>query len=122
MDRDAIRQKVGQAFRLRPLPSFYSKDGARLPFRDDLWVLRHVSDEEAEFRNRHSGVAFRIKLEDLEEIRIPDYLILNCDLTVAGDKATLVSRKPPDEELLRRVQRPVDTGRRQSDASWRRGS
>jgi hypothetical protein len=106
MDRDLIRQKMGQAFRLRPLPSFYSKDGDRLPFRDDLWVLRHVSDEEADFRNRQTGVAFRIKLEDLEEIRIPDYLIINCDITVTGDKATLVSRKEPDPELLRRVRRP----------------
>lgn len=106
MDRDLIRQKTGQAFRLRPLPSFYSKGGDRLPFRDDLWVLRHVSDEEAEFRNRQTGVAFRIKLEDVEEIRIPDYLIINCDITVTGDKAILVSRKEPDPELLRRVRRP----------------
>jgi hypothetical protein len=109
MDRDVIRQKIGQSFRLRPLPSFYSRDGARLPFRDDLWVLRHVSDGEAEFRNRQTGVAFRIKLEELEEIRIPDYLIINSDITVTGDKATLVSRKQPDEELIRRVRRPEET-------------
>jgi hypothetical protein len=112
MDRDVIKQKLGQSFRLRPLPSFYSKDRARLPFRDDLWVLRQVSDEEAEFRNRQTGVAFRIKLEDLEEIRIPDYLIINCDITVTGDKATLVSRKQPDEELIRRVRRPEETSKR----------
>jgi hypothetical protein len=112
MDHDVIRQKLGQSFRLRPLPSFYSKDGARLPFRDDLWVLRHVLDDEAEFRNRQTGVAFRIKLEDLEEIRIPDYLILNCDITVTGDKAVLVSRKQPDEELIRRVRRPEETRQR----------
>jgi hypothetical protein len=107
-----IRQKLGQSFRLRPLPSFYSREGARLPFRDDLWVLRHVSDEEAEFRNRQTGVAFRIKLKDVEEIRIPDYLIINCDITVTGDKATLVGRKQPDEELIRRVRRPEETSRR----------
>ena len=112
MEREVIRQKVGQSFRLRPLPSFYSRDGARLPFRDDLWVLRHVSDEEAEFRNRQTGVAFRIKLEDLEEIRIPDYLIINCDITVTGDKATLASRKQPDEELIRRVRRPEEASKR----------
>jgi hypothetical protein len=111
LHRDVIRQKIGQSFRLRPLPSFYSKDGVRLPFRDDLWVLRHVSDEEAEFRNRHTGVAFRIKLEDVEEIRIPDYLIINCDITVTGDKAALVSRKQPDEELIRRVRRPEELGK-----------
>jgi hypothetical protein len=112
MDRDVIKQKLGQSFRLRPLPSFYSREGARLPFRDDLWVLRHVSDEAAEFRNRQTGVAFRIKLEDLEEIRIPDYLIINCDITVTGDKATLGSRKQPDEELIRRVRRTEETSRR----------
>ena len=112
MDRDVIRQKIGQSFRLRPLPSFYGRDGARLPFRDDLWVLRHVSEEQAEFRNRQTGVAFRIDLEDLEEIRIPDYLILNCDITVTGDKATLVNRKQPDEELIRRVKRPEDMSKR----------
>jgi hypothetical protein len=112
MDRDVVRQKIGQFFRLRPLPSFYSRNGARLPFRDDLWVLRHVSDEHAEFRNRQIGVAFRIDLEDLEEIRIPDYLIMNCDIIVTGEKATLVSRKRPDEELIRRVKRPEETNKR----------
>jgi hypothetical protein len=112
MDRDVVRQKIGQFFRLRPLPSFYSRNGARLPFRDDLWVLRHVSDEHAEFRNRQIGVAFRIDLEDLEEIRIPDYLIMNCDIIVTGEKATLVSRKQPDEELIRRVKRPEETNKR----------
>jgi hypothetical protein len=85
-------------------------------------MLRHVSDDEAEFRNRHTGVAFRIELEDLEEIRIPDYLIIHCDITITGDKATLVSRKQPDDESIRRVKRPEDTGRRERDASWRRGS
>ena len=80
-----------------------------MPFRDDLWVLRHISDEEAEFKNRHIGVAFRIKLQDVEEIRIPDYLILNCDLIVTGDRVTLVSRKQPDPELLRRARRPDET-------------
>ena len=112
MHRDVIRQKVGQSFRLRPLPSFYSREGARLPFRDDLWVLRHVFDKDAEFRNRQSGVAFRIDLEDLVEIRIPDYLILNCDITVTGDKAILVSRKEPDPELLRRVKRSEEPSKR----------
>jgi hypothetical protein len=122
MNRDVLRQKIGQAFRLRPLPSFYNREGARLPFWDDLWMLRHVSDDEAEFRNRHTGVAFRIELADLEEIRIPDYLIIHCDITITGDKAALVSRKQLDDESIRRVKRPEDTGRRESDASWRRGS
>ena len=121
MDREVVRQKIGQAFRLRPLPSFYNREGARLPFRDDLWVLRQVSEDGAEFKNQQTGVVFRINLADLEEIRIPDYLILNCDITITGDKAILVSRKQPDDESLRRVKRPEDTGRRQSDASWRRG-
>ena len=112
MDREVIRRKEGKSFRLRPLPSFYTRDGARLPFRDDLWVLRQVSEDGAEFRNRQTGVAFRIDLEDLEEIRIPDYLIINCDLTVTGDKATMVSRKQPDEELIRRVKRPEETNKR----------
>src|SRR5688500_5209629 len=112
MDRDLIRQKMGQSFRLRPLPSFYTRDGARLPFRDDLWVLRHVSEDGAEFKNRQTGVAFKIDLEDLEEIRIPDYFILNCDITVTGEKATLVSRKQPDEDLVRRVRRPEDASKR----------
>jgi hypothetical protein len=112
VDRDGLRQKVGQSFRLRPLPSFYAKDGARLPFRDDLWILRHVSDDQAEIKNRHTGVAFRVNLVDVEEIRIPDYLIINCDITVTGDKITLVTRKQPDEELIRRVRRPEDTSKR----------
>jgi hypothetical protein len=112
MDGDVIRQKIGQAFRLRPLPSFYNREGIRLPFRDDLWMLRHVSDDKAEFRNRHTGVAFLIDLADLEEIRIPDYLIIHCDITVTGDKATLVSRKQPDEELIRRVRRSEETSKR----------
>jgi hypothetical protein len=112
MDRDAVRQKIGQWFRLRPLPSFYNREGIRLPFRDDLWTLRHVSDDEAEFRNRGTGVVFRIDLADLEEIRIPDYLIVNCDITVTGEKATLVSRKQPDEELIRRVRRSEETSKR----------
>jgi hypothetical protein len=73
-----------------------------------IWVLRHVSDAEAEFRNQQTGVAFRINLEDLEEIRIPDYLIIHCDITVTVEKATLVSRKQPDAELLRRVRRPEE--------------
>lgn len=88
-----IRQKVGQAFRLRPLPSFYGKDGTRLPFRDDLWILRRISDHQAKFRNRQTDVMFKINLADVDEIRIPDYLIINCDITVMGDGATLVSRK-----------------------------
>jgi hypothetical protein len=112
LHRDVVRQKVGQAFRLRPLPSFYSRDGARLPFRDDLWILRHVSDDQAEFRNRQTGVGFTIYLADLEEIRVPDYLIINCDITVTGDKAALTSRKQPDDELIRRVKRPEDVTKR----------
>jgi hypothetical protein len=112
LHRDVVRQKVGQSFRLRPLPSFYTKDGDRLPFRDDLWVLRHVSEDTAEFKDRQTGIAFRIGLTDLEEIRIPDYLIINCDITVIGQKATLISRKEPDPELLRRVRRPEETSKR----------
>jgi hypothetical protein len=112
MDREVIRQKIGQSFRLRPLPSFYTRDGDRLPFRDDLWILRHVSEDQAEFKTRQTGVAFKIELADLEEIRIPDYLIINCDITVTGDKATLVSRKQPDDELIRRVRRPEETSKR----------
>ena len=112
LHRDVVRQKVGECFRLRPLPSFYTRDGDRLPFRDDLWVLRHVSDDEAEFKNRQTGVAFRIDLADLVEIRIPDYCILNCDITVKGEKATLINRKQPDPELLRRVKRPEETSKR----------
>jgi hypothetical protein len=107
-----VRQKIGQAFRLRPLPSFYSQEGERLPFRDDLWVLRHVSDNQAEFKNRQTGVAFRIDLADLEEIRVPDYLIINCDITVTGEKATLINHKQPDEELLRRARRAEDISKR----------
>ena len=102
MDRDVIRQKVGQPFRLRPLPTSYTRDGNRLPFRDDFWVLRHVSEAEAEFKNRQTGVVFRIELANLKEIRIPDYFILNGDITVRGETATFVSRKSHDEEFVRR--------------------
>ena len=97
-----IRQKVGQPFRLRPLPTSYTRDGNRLPFRDDFWVLRHVSEAEAEFKNRQTGVVFRIELANLKEIRIPDYFILNGDITVRGETATFVSRKSHDEEFVRR--------------------
>src|SRR3982751_5898791 len=102
MNRDVIRQKIGQSFKVRPLPTFYTTDGSRLPFRDDFWVLRHVSDAEVEFRNRRIGVAFKIGLMDLKEIRIPDYFILNCDITLEGKAVTVMSRKSPNEEIVRR--------------------
>jgi hypothetical protein len=118
LHRDVIRQKVGQPFRLRPLPSTYARDGNRLPFRDDFWVLRHVADAEAEFRNRQSGVVFKIGLVDLKEIRIPDYFILNGDITVREETATFVSRKSPDEEFVRRGRPSEDMSARQ-DAQFR---
>jgi hypothetical protein len=113
LHRDAVRQKLGQPFRLRPLPSFFTREGNRLPFRDDFWVLRHVSDAEAEFKNRQTGVVFSIELANLKEIRIPDYFILNGDITVRGGTATFVSRKSPDEEFMRRRKPAEDMSTRQ---------
>jgi hypothetical protein len=112
LERDVIRQKVGQLFRLRPLPTFYTRDGNRLPFRDDLWVLRLASETEAEFKNRQTGISFKIELANLKEIRIPDYFILNCEITVKGETATLMCRKRLEEEFVRR-------GRLSEDASAR---
>jgi hypothetical protein len=113
LHRDVVRQKVGQPFRLRPLPTFYTRDGNRLPFRDDFWVLRHVSETEAEFKNRQTGVAFKIELANLKEIRIPDYFILNCEIAVKGETATLICRKRFDEEFVRRGKPSEDTSMRQ---------
>ena len=118
MQRDVIREKLGQLFRLRPLPTFYTRDGHRLPFRDDFGVLRHVSEPQAEFKNRRTGVAFTIELADLKEIRIPDYFILNCDITVRAGTATLVSRKSSEEEFVRRRKPAEDLSTRQ-DAQFR---
>ena len=115
-----IRQKVGQLFRLRPLPTFYTRDGNRLPFRDDLWVLRLASEAEAEFKNRQTGISFKIELANLKEIRIPDYFILNCEITVKGETATLMCRKRLEEEFVRRGRPFRRCQRATEDSVWRR--
>jgi len=95
-------RKVRGTFQVAPTTYFLHQRWA--PSAVSWWFLglRHVSEAQAEFKNRQTGVAFTIELADLKEIRIPDYFILNCDITVRAGTATLVSRKSSEEEFVKR--------------------
>jgi hypothetical protein len=97
-----LRARLGQRHRLRPLPRRETEKGQELPSRDDLWRLDQSSGTSLELRNVSTGHVVHVKPETIRAFQPPDFLLLQCDIVIAGKTLRIEAHRPTARSRWRR--------------------
>src|SRR5438552_16103012 len=91
MNLKQLSKQVGTNYRLRPLPIRVGADGAQLPDSDDQWRLEAVLEDPARVKlvNIRTNHGVEIGSDNIREYRSPDFLLLRCQLRIAGYEVSI---------------------------------
>jgi hypothetical protein len=75
--------------RLRPETIRRTADGQLLPFIDDDWTLSQGEGKNIGLHNRRTGHSFTLGSDNVREFRTPNFLLLNCRLTLQDTRVLI---------------------------------
>ena len=89
MNKKQALKWSGREFRIRRQAIRLNAGGERLPQQEEKWFVGEVSDDTAEIRNVSTGHNLQLGLDNVREFRSPDFLLLQCQLTITGQDVSL---------------------------------
>src|SRR5574341_1474183 len=84
MNKKQAMNWKGKELRIRPIAIQMTDAGERLAQEDDKWLVSDVSDTFARMSNVRTGHVWDLGLDNVREFRTPDFLLLQCQLTLKG--------------------------------------
>lgn len=87
MNLKQLKKRLGDAFRLRPLPIRIDGSGQTIPSSDDKWRFDQLLESPQRIRlvNIHTEHFIELQPDNVREYRSPDFLLLRCQLIVRGN-------------------------------------
>jgi len=90
-----LRRRKGKLVRLDP-PARQFKDGLFTDYYEGFWKVTELTETEVHLEPATQGMGFRLPLENIEEFRKPDWLLLRCFVIIrSNDERIWIDITPP---------------------------
>jgi hypothetical protein len=110
MNVKQLERQIGAKLKLLPAPIRVATDGQQAPAPDEEWTLDAILRQPSRVRltNIASCLSVELQTDNIREYRSPEFLILRCQLTIAGQNIRLEPEYSDNDTFKRlEVQMPA---------------